>query len=125
MRMRRPVHELGICRSLLKMVADVARQHGGVVETVVLRIGPLSGVEAAAVRRAFPIAASGTVADGAALVVETADVVVRCRACGTTTQATAGNLACGSCGDWHTDLLSGDEMLLVRVELKQEVGADV
>src|ERR1700710_689021 len=107
MRMPRPAHELGICRSVLMMVADVARQHGGTVRTVVLRIGPLSGIEPSVVgrgrsvaglwRRAYPIAACGTVAEGSALVVETAEVVVRCQACGATTHATAGNLVCGTC----------------------------
>lgn len=118
------MHELGISRSVLKLVADVAGQHQGAVRTVVLRIGPLSGVEPAALRRAFPLAAVGSVAEGAALVIEATDVVVRCR-CGATTHASMGNLACGTCGNWQTDLISGDEMLLVRVELEQEADANV
>jgi hydrogenase nickel incorporation protein HypA/HybF len=107
------------------MVDDVARQYGGVAQSVVLRIGPLSGVEPSALRRAFPFAAAGTPAEGALLVIEDAEVVVRCRTCGATSHTTAVDLACRMCGDWQTDLISGDEMLLVRVELKQEADADV
>jgi Zn finger protein HypA/HybF involved in hydrogenase expression len=25
---------------------------------------------------------------------------------------------CGTCGDWHTDLIGGDELMLLRVELE-------
>jgi len=45
-------------------------------------------------------------------------VRVRCRGCGAETMATANRLVCGACGDWHTDLLAGDELLLLRVELE-------
>ena len=124
--MPRPVHELAISRSVLTMVADVARQHGGTVQRVVLRIGPLSGVEPASLLRAYPIAACGTVAEGSELVIETADVVVRCRGCGATSHTTANHLVCSACGNWQTDLRGGDEMLLVRVELtQQEADANV
>jgi hydrogenase nickel incorporation protein HypA/HybF len=118
--MPRPVHELAISRSVLTMVADVARKHGGVVQKVVLRIGPLSGIEPAALLRAYPIAASGTVAERSELVIEAANVVVRCSVCGTTSDATPNNLVCGACGNWQTELISGDEMLLVHVELTQQ-----
>jgi hydrogenase nickel incorporation protein HypA/HybF len=121
-----PVHELAISRSVLNLAADVARQQGGRIRKVVLRIGPLAGVETSALLHAFPIAAAGTVADGSELEIETADVEVRCRGCGASTRSTANNLVCGTCGDWRTDLTSGDELLLVRVELtQQEAEADV
>jgi hydrogenase nickel incorporation protein HypA/HybF len=42
---------------------------------------------------------------------------VRCRACGTETTPVPNRLVCGACGDWRTDLLAGDEMLLLSVEL--------
>jgi hydrogenase nickel incorporation protein HypA/HybF len=124
--MPRPVHELAISRSVLTMVADVARKHGGAVRKVVLRIGPLSGVEPASLLRAYPIAAAATVAEGSELVIEATDVVVRCRVCEATSHTTANDLVCGACGNWQTDLVSGDEMLLVRVELTpQEAEANV
>ena len=38
----------------------------------------------------------------------------RCESCGAETAAEPNKLVCGECGDWHTQLVSGDEMLLVR-----------
>ena len=36
---------------------------------------------------------------------------------GAETPAEPNKLVCGECGDWHTQLVSGDEMLLDSVEL--------
>jgi hydrogenase nickel incorporation protein HypA/HybF len=120
------VHELAISRSLLNLAEGVARQHGGAIRRVVVRIGPLSGVETSALRHAYPLAAAGTAAAGSELEIETTAVVVLCPDCGATTRATANNLLCGTCGNWRTELASGDELLLVRVELtQQEAEADV
>jgi Zn finger protein HypA/HybF involved in hydrogenase expression len=33
-------------------------------------------------------------------------------------------LVCGACGDWRTDLVAGDEMLLLSVELDVPVSAE-
>ena len=46
--------------------------------------------------------------------IEAADVVVRCRQCGASTPASVNALICGACGDWHTDLVSGDELMLLH-----------
>jgi len=113
-----PMHELSVCQALIVQVQNVARQHGvAVVKTVNVRIGPLSGVEPDLLARAFPLAAAGTVAEAAQLVIESLPIRVRCDKCGAETAAEPNRLVCGECGDWHTRLLSGDEMLLASVEL--------
>jgi hydrogenase nickel incorporation protein HypA/HybF len=84
---------------------------------VKLQIGPLSGVEADLLRQAFPLASAGSVAEAAQLVIEKLPIRVRCESCGAETAAEPNKLVCGTCGDWHTRLLSGDEMLLASVEL--------
>ena len=47
-----------------------------------------------------------------------APVRVRCQTCGAETEATMNRLLCGDCGDWHTQVISGDELLLESVELE-------
>jgi hydrogenase nickel incorporation protein HypA/HybF len=46
-------------------------------------------------------------------------VRVRCEQCGAESEASPNRLLCGACGDYHTRLLSGDELLLVSVELER------
>jgi hydrogenase nickel incorporation protein HypA/HybF len=113
------MHELSVCLSLLEQVERIAREHGADrVERILLRIGPLSGVEAPLLANAYPLAAAGTVAEQAALEIETAPVRVHCNECGAETDAAPNRLLCGSCGAWQTRLISGDEMLLANLELR-------
>lgn len=112
------MHELSVCLSLLDQVQAIARQHGATrVERIVLKIGPLSGVEPPLLQNAYPLAAAGTIAAEAALAIETAPVRVYCTACRQESSATPNRLICAQCGNYRTRLVSGDEMLLARVEL--------
>ena len=114
------MHELSVCNALLLQVERIAREHGATtVTTIVLRVGPLSGVEPELLRRAYPLAAAGTVAADARLEIQTADVVVRCRQCGSETAVAPNRLLCGRCGDFRTALVSGDEMLIQSLELEK------
>jgi hydrogenase nickel incorporation protein HypA/HybF len=112
------MHEMSICRALIAKVEGVARARGGRIAVVHVGIGPLSGVEARLLSDAYPLATVGTAAEGSRLEIETAPVRVRCRTCGAESEATPNHLVCPACGDWRTDLISGDEMLLLRVEIE-------
>lgn len=114
------MHELSVCQALVRQLKDIAqREDAARITKVVVQIGPLSGVEAQLLRQAYPIASAGTVAATAELVLESLPIRVRCEACGAESDATANRLLCGVCGDYHTQMLSGDEMLLAQVELER------
>lgn len=112
------MHELSVCTALLEQVERVARDQGmASVTAIVLKIGPLSGVEPELLRSAYPIASAGTVAEHAELVIESAIVKVRCIRCDAESVVAPNRLRCASCGDFRTRLLEGDELVLQRVEL--------
>ena len=112
------MHELSVCQGLLQQLAQITRQHQARgVSRITLQVGPLSGVEPRLLQDAFPIASAGSPAHQAELIIEALPIRVRCKHCGEETEATASRLLCGACGDWHTQLIRGDELLLARVEL--------
>ena len=114
------MHEYSVCVALLEQVEHIAREHRAQrVERIVLQLGPLSGVEAPLLEHAWPLAAAGSIAVDAELVIDTAPVRVRCTQCGAESKALPNRLLCGSCGDYRTQLVSGDELLLVNLELSQ------
>ena len=114
------MHELAICQSLMDQVEDIARQRNAQsVTSIVIGMGPLAGVEIQLLKNAYPIASSGTVAENAELVVEYLPVRVKCNQCGTESDALPNKLLCKQCGDWRTTLISGDEMMLMSVELEK------
>lgn len=112
------MHELSVCQGMLGQVEAIARSHrASEVRRIRVQVGPLSGVEPRLLEQAFPLACAGTVAEHAELVIENLPVRVHCDSCGSDSDATANRLLCGACGDWHTRLVSGDELLLASVEL--------
>lgn len=74
-------------------------------------LGPLSGVEAKLLQDVYPIACAGSMAAASVLMIDLAPLKVKCQTCGAETQATPTRLLCGKCGDYRTQLVSGDEML--------------
>lgn len=128
------MHELSVCNALIRQVERISHDHGASgVHRIFVVIGPLSGIEPELLRRALPLAAAHTVAHAAELVIRAADVVVRCNECAAESVVSANRLLCGVCGDFRTRLVSGDEMILERVELNRaphscsgaEAGADL
>ncbi len=112
------MHELSICQALVVQVESLAREHSANrVAQITLGIGALSGVEPDLLEQAYTVACAGTVADKAELIVERLPVRVRCEQCGEETSVRPNRLVCGKCGDWHTRLTSGDECVLMNVEL--------
>lgn len=113
------MHEFSICRSLLGQVEALAVEHGARrVTSLKLAVGPLSGVEPGLLERAYSLARCGTVADTAPLMVETLPIVVECRTCGRESAAAANRLICAHCGDYRVELVSGDELILLSVEME-------
>ena len=113
------MHELALCQALMNQVESIAAErNASSVLSIVVGMGPLSGVEAQLLKHAYPVASAGTVAEGAELVIENLPVRVKCTRCGKESDVLPNKLVCNGCGDWRTTLISGDELLLLRVELE-------
>ncbi len=114
------MHELAICQSIISQVETLAQQHQAkqVVE-ITLKIGLLAGVEGELLKQAFPLAAAGSCAENAELKIESIPVKVKCSQCRAESEVVPNRLLCQSCGDWRTKVISGDEMLLARIEFLQ------
>ena len=114
------MHELAICQALMSQIEAIAEERNASnVLSIVIGMGPLSGVEAQLLQHAYPVASAGTVAEGAELVIENLPVRVECTQCGNESDALPNKLVCKHCGDWRTTLISGDELMLMSVELEK------
>ena len=114
------MHELAICQALMNQVETIAvERNASSVVSIVIGMGPLSGVEAQLLMHAYPVASAGTVAEGAELVIEDLPVRIKCTQCGHESDALPNKLVCKQCGDWRTSLISGDELVLMRVEIER------
>lgn len=112
------MHELSVCLALMQQIQNVARQHDArSVSRVELSVGPLSGVDAELLRNAYPLAAAGTIAADAELVITSAAVVVKCNECAAESEVPSNRMLCSACGGYLTRVISGEEMILSRLEL--------
>ncbi len=114
------MHELAICQALMNQVENIAAErNASSVVSIVIGMGPLSGVEAQLLKHAYPVASAGTVAEGAELVIENLPLRVSCTQCGAESDVLPNKLLCKACGDWRTTVISGDELMLMSVELER------
>jgi len=113
------VHELAVAQALVEQVDAVIDLHGATQASLIrVRIGPLAGVVPDLLATAFPLAAAGSRMEHAELEFTHAPIRVHCLTCGAETEAAMNRLICSACGDWHTQIVSGDELLLESVELE-------
>ena len=113
------MHELAVAQALVEQVDAVIDQHqASRAASIRLHIGPLAGVVPELLARAFPLAAAGSRMQHAALEFTHVPIRVRCQTCGAETEAAINRLICGACGDWHSQVIAGDELLLESVELE-------
>ena len=109
------MHELSICSA----IANTAAKHaeGRPVSQVTVQIGHLRQVVPDALQFSWEIVSSTTGLKDAELVIEQVPAVVECGDCGARTRLDMPILACGSCGGFDVTLLSGEELLLVSIDL--------
>lgn len=112
------MHEFSVCQALVTEVERIAASRGALkVETVRLRIGPLSGIVPPLLEHAYPFVCAGTLAEGSTLAIESAPLRVCCEACGTESEAEPNLLTCRACGSDLTRVVSGDDLTLMSIEL--------
>jgi hydrogenase nickel incorporation protein HypA/HybF len=89
-----------------------------VVARINIEVGPLAGIEPAQLSSAFSVLRLGGCAAQAELSVETTQVMISCLSCGAQSPTRPNRLVCGACGGFRIRILSGEELRLVRVELR-------
>ena len=112
------MHELSVAISLVEQLEQVARrERASRITSVHLALGALSGVEREPLEFCFPMAAAGTLAEGARLEIEEVPVTVRCGPCGTETAVAEPRLACPRCGAPGVEIVGGRELTVRSMEV--------
>lgn len=113
------MHEASLMRALLKQVAALADEHGGLaIDEIRVRLGPLSGVEPLLLRSAFEQLAPDSAAAGARLEIEEVSLLVRCDDCEAEFEPDGFRFHCLACDSGRTRIIQGDAMILESVALR-------
>ena len=113
------MHELSVAQSLVELVGDELADQGRVrVTSVRLKLGPLSGVVAQALRSCYGEAAAGTLLEGSVLHIEEVAAAVFCARCDAERElADFARLRCPVCGAPTPEVVRGRELEVVSVEV--------
>lgn len=114
------MHELSIAHSIVEIASRVAREEkSSRVEIIYLSVGELSCVSSDALDFSFEVAARGTPAEDARIVIERKPVVVHCPHC-EKEQAlvTPQRFVCPVCQTPVSRIVSGRELNVDRIQLE-------
>jgi hydrogenase nickel incorporation protein HypA/HybF len=114
------MHELSIALSILDLAAEEADRRGATrVLGIHLKLGPYSGVAKEALLSAYDIAREGTPLAECALMVEEVSLRANCPTCRMVRDVVSVHkLRCSVCDAPTTDLVSGQEMEIVALEIQ-------
>lgn len=112
------MHEMSICESLVFVIEQQAvAESFKKVSVVRLEIGPLAGVELAALRFSFDAVTRGSVAQGACLEVIELPVKAWCIACAKSVSVKERFDACPTCAGYQVQITGGDELRIKEMEV--------
>lgn len=110
------MHELGIARNVVSIVADAAK--GRKVRRVTLKIGSLAGIMPDAIAFCLPVVAEGTALEGTAFDIEIVEARGQCRSCHAEFALTTLYAPC-ACGSREISRLSGEELKIATMEVEE------
>lgn len=111
------MHELSIAMSMLEQIEQEAERRPGMVLSVQVKIGVLSGVDCEALHFAWEIAREGTDFAATELEIESVPLLVQCPACGSTHAAEIQSIVCPQCVTPPQEIVAGRELELVSMEM--------
>ena len=112
------MHELGIATTILEVVRTEAQQTpGSRLVAVGLKLGELSGVDPDALSFCFETLVKESELVPIELVIERTRRRHRCPSCERAFDVVDYEVACPDCGEPKTEMIGGDEMEIVYIEV--------
>ncbi|HOB52981.1 MAG TPA: hydrogenase maturation nickel metallochaperone HypA [Acidobacteriota bacterium] len=112
------MHEVSLAQDILAISMESLKNRPFEKVVVVnLKIGPVSGVDPEALRFALTVVTENTPLAGAEVRIETPPMRLECRDCRQEFAGDDSEFSCPACGSSRIQLLSGDEMEVVNLEV--------
>lgn len=112
------MHEYSIVQSLLDSCEENALKNDAKkVTKVVVKIGVMSGVEPELLRTAFDTFKEKTICKEAKFVINIQQIVIKCNKCLKESVLESIEYCCPMCKDIDIDILDGEDMYLMQLEL--------
>jgi hydrogenase nickel incorporation protein HypA/HybF len=118
------VHELSIAEEIVRVIREELRVYPNArLKSARVRVGALRLIEPATLECCFEAAAEDAPLAGARLIVEQVEASARCRQCDREFPVEHNWFECPQCGAMGAELLRGDELQLVGLEIESELAS--
>lgn len=116
------MHEMSTMVRMVNLACEAAeKEGGGKLRSLSVSVGAMTGILPYYLRKYFPAASRGTLAEGAELKITEVPVTVKCLGCGTVYEPEKENgRRCPHCGSIRAHILSGRDITLDRIELETD-----
>ena len=113
------MHELAITKGIIEIVNSEQKKQGfeRVLE-ISLKVGEFSGLVPECIKEFFPIAAAGSCAEKAELVVEPIKASFKCLDCGYEGDADRKNACCFKCGSTAIRMTAGRDFFVESLKVE-------
>lgn len=116
------MHELSIAEELVQAIREELQRHPHAhLKSALVRVGVLRLIEPTTLERCFEAATWDSPLAGAQLHVEQVPASARCRKCHAEFAVEHHWFECPHCGETGSELVGGDELQLVSLEIENEM----
>ena len=115
------MHEYSIVQSLLDIIEDNTKKNNAKkVTKIIVKIGVLSGVEPHLLDIAFNTFKEKTICEDAEFIMNIQPIIAVCKDCGHENSFPKNKIffECEKCGGVELDVIDGEDMLLMSLELE-------
>lgn len=113
------MHELALAQGIVEVIREQAADGSFTrVKSVRLVIGALSHVEPEAIEFGFDAVSRGTVAEGAALVIDRPPGIAWCLDCEANVEIAGRTDPCPACGGYRLVVTGGEELRVQELEVE-------
>lgn len=113
------MHELSIAKNIVEIIKEsVNEKELHEVDKVILKVGELSGVVTDSLLFSLQAITSETELQNAKFETENIPFAIKCNTCGKISNTELGIVKCPLCGNKDTEVISGNELLISEIILK-------
>ncbi|MGO9244806.1 MAG: hydrogenase maturation nickel metallochaperone HypA [Verrucomicrobiia bacterium] len=118
------MHELSIAEEIVRTIREELRRHSNArLKSALVRVGVLRLIEPSTLEHCFEAATRDSPLAGAQLHVEQVNASARCRKCDVEFAVEEHWFECPRCGETGSELVRGDELQLVSLEIEREMAS--
>ncbi|MBS1494308.1 MAG: hydrogenase maturation nickel metallochaperone HypA [Bacteroidetes bacterium] len=113
------MHELSIAKNIVEIIKESVEENDlRSIERVVLKVGELSGVVPDSLQFSLEAISTGTELESAKYEMKRIPFTIKCKVCGNVSDNELGIVKCPVCGSKDTEVVSGNELLISEIILK-------